>query len=190
MMNAVLRSRRTIALTLAAAAVGVLGLASIGGATAGATSYKAGTKTVNIRLQGRNLFFDGPKRIRSGAKLRIVNRTNPREVGPHSFTLANKAVVPYGPIDQRQCFKPHHICRKVAVAHDVDFQAQTLKKTLVTRGAHGWNRTFTKNREGDSWIAQKPGAEITQKVTAKPGKTLRYFCIIHPFMHGKVKVIG
>jgi hypothetical protein len=53
------------------------------------------------------------------------------------------------------------------------------------------------NTIGDSVLVNDPGlhfgpfpSTVSVQVFAKPGTTLNYFCIFHPQMQGKIKVVG
>ena len=59
----------------------------------------------------------------------------------------------------------------------------------VDNGKKGWDTPFTEKQNGDSWVAQAKGDTQSRKVTAKSGTTLYYFCLVHPFMQGKIKVV-
>ena len=58
----------------------------------------------------------------------------------------------------------------------------------MDRGKKGWDKEFTKTKKGDSWFTDQRGATETRKVKADVGKTLGYFCVVHPFMRGKLEV--
>jgi len=55
-----------------------LGIAIFGSqiASSSAHSAKAGTAEIDMKLQGKRLFFDGPDTVAAGSKLKIVNKTN------------------------------------------------------------------------------------------------------------------
>ena len=54
----------------------------------------------------------------------------------------------------------------------------------------GTNTAPHVDRPGDSaFIAPKQKAEVTLKVTAKPGTTLYFMCAVHPWMSAKLKVV-
>lgn len=184
---------------------GALGLAAVGvviGATAllasvgaqadsGTNDANRGTATTTITMeqQGKELFFDGPRTVKAGSQLQIINSTDPMEIGPHTFSLVDKDLQP--PLDKqaiKDCFKGG-VCLKIFKAHKVEFQGPrdiTVGRTLAQAGKKGWDTMFGKR--GDSWFALNQDDQISQTVSAKPGTTLYYYCDIHPEMRGKIKV--
>ena len=153
------------------AALAALLVVAVGGgaATAKPAHTKAKkTAVIDMAKQGKDLFFEGPKTVASGANLKIKNLTNPRAVGPHSFSLV-----------------------QIALWHQVDINTNppTIGENPVEVGKQGWDRMGNFKRKGDSWIAERKNEKFKRKVTAKPGKTLYFMCVVHPFMQGKIKVV-
>ncbi|MGI8945646.1 MAG: cupredoxin domain-containing protein [Thermoleophilaceae bacterium] len=179
-------------LAAAALAGGALTLALAGGpaasAGAGAEVAKA-PATVTMQFKRGEFSFSGAKRVRAGRRLRIRNNTNPRMVGPHTFTLVRKALLPDTRKEQRQCFTPGKICLTGATAHEFDEETEQIGRPLVKAGKRGWDRPFGSKRKGDSWYTEAADETFAQRVSARPGRTLYYMCIIHPEMQGKIKVL-
>ena len=146
--------------------------------------------TISMELQGKRLFFDGPATVAKGEKLRIVNDTSVRRVGPHTFSLAKKSVLPDTPRELRRCFTPGKVCMDIATAHRFNPKTDKIGRPVVNAGARGWNRSFTRDRTGDSWYTETKGETHTRRVTASAGSTLRFLCAIHPDMQGKIKVVA
>ncbi len=76
-------------------------------------------------------------------------------------------------------------CRSCNTAGERHFAGGELKQ-VVNVGRAGLNRPgdsrlFSLNGVGGSYAA---------KVSAKPGTSLAYLCIIHPWMQGHIKVTG
>ena len=113
---------------------------------------------------------------------------SPKKVGPHTFTLAVKKDLPQKGPEFDACYEPGGLCAEVGKAHDVDFEAETIGKNSVESGDKGWDTLFTPKKFGDSYFLGGPGQTYKRKVTAKPGTKLTYFCFIHPFMQGSIKV--
>jgi hypothetical protein len=135
-----------------------------------------GAVTIKMKAEGRDLFFDNvPRTIESGQTLKIKNRTSPREVGPHTFTIRR-------PSD----FKPFKRLARAHKASPPDFIPQ---RQSVDTGKKGWDRSFTKHHDGDSFFFLKRGEVESRKVSAEPGKLLRFFCAIHPFMKDEIRVV-
>ncbi|MFN8113397.1 MAG: hypothetical protein U0R51_09360 [Solirubrobacterales bacterium] len=177
--------RGTVAAAAALAVAGASGTAAAGAADGPAAKAKVTT----IRMAGKTEAgqkFTGPKTVATGSRLRIVNDTNPRKVGPHTFSLVRKALIPETQKEGRDCFKTG-VCGTIAAAHKVDFQTGEVSKPLVDPGKPGWDKSFGKR--GDSWFTEQKGEEYSAEVTAKPGSKLTYFCAIHPWMVDRIEVV-
>ncbi len=154
-------------LTAGVVAVGFAG-------SAAAEQERGGGPTIQMVKQNGELDFIGPATVAKGSTLRVVNNTNPMEVGPHTFTLVKKGRKPY---------------RRIINAHEVDQNGNVGRRT-VDSGRTGWNRIFTFQHRGDSWYVDEEGKAQERVVSAAEGRTIRYFCAIHPFMKGQFKVVG
>jgi hypothetical protein len=145
--------------------------------------------TVFISAQGGRLHFIAPKTIESGEDLTVVNQTNPKQVGPHTFALVTKGSIPKTKKARQLCFTPHHICKAIASWHGVKGNGPPTENP-ATAGAEGWDTLGSLTKKGDSWFTgEKPGASIDQKVTAAAGTTIYFMCAIHPWMHGQIEVL-
>ncbi len=178
---------------LAAAAAGAVVLGLVGGPAASAGSDAGATQaspaTITMRFNGERTFFAGAKQVVAGQPLRILNTSRPQRIGPHTFSLTKESVTPQTGRQFRNCFAPGGICRKIAVAHKIDFDTGASGARVVKAGLAGWDKEFTKTAKGDSWFSDRKGASFSQKVTALPGTTLHYFCAIHPEMSGEIRVV-
>jgi hypothetical protein len=168
------------AVAVVAAAVALL-LVALAPASAGAATITIKGKT------DHGLRFGGDNEVKAGKNLKIVNDTNPKKVGPHTFTLAVKKDLPQKPKEFDACFAPHELCGTVGRAHKIDFEAETIGKINVESGKDGWDKLFEPDVFGDSHFFGGPET-YKRKVTAKAGTTLTYFCLVHPFMQGSIKV--
>jgi len=181
---------------LATAAVGAVALGLVGGPAAsaepdaGAAQGPAPAKIV-MKFNGekQKLFFAGSKEVVAGQPLKIVNTVKPSKHGPHTFSLVQESLRPSTRAEGNRCFAPGKLCRRIAVAHKVDFDTFAIGQPVVKVGKSGWDRMFTKDAKGDSWFTAKLGATLSQKVTAAPGTSLDYFCAIHPEMKGTIDVV-
>jgi hypothetical protein len=145
--------------------------------------------TVFISAQGGRLHFVAPKTIESGEELTVINQTNPKQVGPHTFALVTKGSIPKTKKARKLCFTPHHICKAIASWHGVKGNGPPTENP-ATAGAEGWDTLGSLTKKGDSWFTgTKPGASIVQKVTAAAGTTIYFMCAIHPWMHGSIEVL-
>lgn len=144
--------------------------------------------TVFISAQG-GLHFVAPKTIESGQELTVINQTNPKQVGPHTFALVTKGSIPKTKKARQLCFTPKHICKAIAAWHGVKGNGP-VKQNPATAGAEGWDTLGSLTKKGDSWFTgEKPGSSIVQKVTAAAGTTIYFMCAIHPWMHGSIEVL-
>jgi|SRR5689334_800615 len=170
-----------------AIAVGVA--ASLAVAPAFASAAELGpANTVYIKANG-GLRFEAPKTIVEGEELEVLNTTNPRQVGPHTFSLVTKGSIPKTPKQRQLCFTPHHICKSIAAWHGVKGEGPPTKNPAKA-GEEGWDTLGSLTKPGDSWFTgTKPRASITQQVTAEAGTTIYFMCAIHPWMHGSIKVL-
>lgn len=173
------------ALAVGVAASLALTLVLAGGASAESTS----ANTVFISAKGGKLHFEFPQTIASGEELTVLNTTNPKKVGPHTFALVTKGSIPKTAKQRKLCFTPHHICKAIASWHGVKGNGP-VKENPAQAGAEGWDTLGSLTEKGDSWFTgTKPNATITQKVTAAPGTTIYFMCAIHPWMHGQIEVL-
>ena len=172
----------------AVVAVAAGGPAAFAGGEAG--SAQDGPVTINMKLSGKSLKFTGPDQVTAGQKLRIVNKTKPRKVGPHTFTLTAESLIPKTPKQRKSCFSPGKICMDVALAHKFNPKTEKVNQPVVKAGAPGWDTEFTKNSKGDSWYTEKLGAKFSRVVSAEAGTTLQYLCVVHPEMKGEIEVVA
>jgi hypothetical protein len=149
----------------------------------------AAAPTIEIKAEGKKLGFFGPTSIVEGEELRIVNKTNPAQVGPHTFTLVTKSSLPKTKPARKNCFTPGHICLSIAEWHEFNPKTEKIGKQLVEVGAAGWDKAGSLKSPGDSWFSgEKPGGSVEQVVSAKAGTTLYFMCAVHPWMQGSIKV--
>jgi hypothetical protein len=146
--------------------------------------------TIEIKLEGKKMGFFGPGTVHEGEELKIVNKTNPRQVGPHTFSLVEKGLLPKTAKQRQTCFTPGHICLSIAEWHHFNPKTEKVSKPEVEVGPLGWSTMGSVKKEGDSWFSgEKPGGEVDRKVTAKAGTTLYFMCAVHPWMQGSIKVL-
>ena len=146
--------------------------------------------TIEIKLEGKKMGFFGPGTVHEGEELKIVNKTNPRQVGPHTFSLVEKGLLPKTAKQRQSCFTPGHICLSIAEWHHFNPKTEKVSKPEVEVGPLGWSTMGSVKKEGDSWFSgEKPGGEVDRKVTAKAGTTLYFMCAVHPWMQGSIKVL-
>ena len=179
------------AVLAALAAVSVTGITSVAAAASSDHAARGGgkdkTATITMFAKAKKMGFEGPKSVKAGSQLRIVNDTDPEQVGPHTFTLVKKAELPTSKQQIKDCEKvKSELCEDVVKAHKADPKTGQVGKPDVDVGKKGWDKSFGK--KGDTWFTEQQGESTKRKVSAKPGTTLYYFCAVHPFMQGKIKV--
>ena len=180
------RAPRALVLAVSAAAF----VLCIGGSgLAGAATPTGNTEVISMEFAKGQIKFSGPKSVTFGDQLEIVNNTNPKQIGPHTFSLVTKGSQPKTPGARKSCFTPKHICLAVAKWHGFNPKTERISKPLVKAGAAGWSTAGNAtSKTGDSWFTEKKGETVAQEVTAAPGSTLYYMCAVHPWMQGKVTV--
>jgi hypothetical protein len=128
----------------------------------------------------------------AGEELKVVNQSNPKQIGPHTFSLVTKSSLPKTAKARRSCFAKGHICQSIALWHGVKGNGP-VKENPVDTGSEGWDTLGSKSAEGDSWFTgNKAGASFSQPVTVdtSAGPSRIYFlCAIHPEMQGSINVL-
>jgi hypothetical protein len=178
---------RALALAVPAAALAIAVTASplAGADTAGSS---ATTAVIDMVVEKGKLKFTGPATVAKGDQLEIVNSTNPRQVGPHTFSLVTKGSLPKTPKARQTCFAPKHICLAIAEWHGFNPKTERITKNPAKAGAPGWSTLGSTAKKGDSWFTEKKGETFTQEVSASAPPTIYYICAVHPWMQGKVDV--
>jgi hypothetical protein len=179
---------RALAFAVPAAALTCV-LAGTGLAGAAESTATGSTDEVKIELTGGKLKFVAPETVAKGDQLEIVNETNPKQVGPHTFSLVTPGSVPKTAKQRKNCFTPKHIC--LAIANWLGFNPKTEEITInpAKAGAAGWSTMGNATgKKGDAWFTEKKGERFSQEVSAEAGTTLYFMCAVHPWMHGKVTV--
>jgi len=173
---------------------GALTIALVGGTSASAdgdAGAAAAPATITMQFEKGKFFFSGAKQVRAGSKLRIRNNTEPQKGGPHTFSLVNRKLVPKTEDEMKACGRDFKgICGEIVDWHEVDLQSGEVGRNPVEVGKEGWNRQGNLKRIGDSWVAEKENQSLSREVSAPEGRTLHFFCAIHPEMQGKIRVEG
>jgi hypothetical protein len=182
----------TLAVPAAALAV-VFGSSSLAGAAETTVTTPTGVKDViSMSLEKGKLKFVAPESVTVGDQLEIVNKTNPKQVGPHTFSLVTKGSIPKTKKAMGTCFTPKKICFAIAQWHGFNPKSEKITKNPAKAGPAGWSTMGTATgAKGDSWFSgETKGGHFSQEVTATAGTTLYFMCAIHPFMHGQIKVVA
>jgi hypothetical protein len=165
---------------------------AIGAGTAGAATPTGVTQVITMDLTKGKLKFSGPKTVTAGDQLEILNDTNPKQVGPHTFSLVTKGSLPKTAKARNTCFVPKKICFTIAKWHGFNPKTERITVPLAKAGPAGWSTMGSTGKKGDSWFTgeKKKGTHVSQEVTAAPGTTLYYLCAVHAEMQGKVDVVA
>ncbi len=179
-------------LVLALAATAALAVIVFGSGSAAALT-PAPPATVYAKEVKGALKFVAPASVHVGEDLTFLSETNPKKVGPHTFSLVTKSVLPKTPNARKNCFTPKHICMSVAKWHGFNPKTEKITTNPVDAGPKGWSTLGDNSKKGDSWFSgeTKAGTSITKQVTADPATTptLYFFCAIHPWMQAKTTVL-
>ncbi len=174
-------------LAAVAAAFAALGPALATG-SAGASASAANTVLIKGSKKSP-LKFVYPTTIVTGEELTIENKSIPKAIGPHTFSLVEESLQPQTKPARKKCFTPKHICMAIADWHGVVGEGLPTVNPAKA-GKPGWDTEGSLSKNGDSWFTgEKPGTSYTQRVTAAPGATIHFMCAIHPWMHGSIEVL-
>jgi hypothetical protein len=180
-------------LVLAAAATAAVAVILGPGAASAAALTPAPAPTVYAKEVKGGLKFVAPASVHQGEDLTFLSETNPKKVGPHTFSLVTKGVLPKTKNARKNCFTPKHICMSIAKWHGFSPKTERISINPVDAGPEGWSTLGDNSKEGDSWFSgeTKAGTSITKQVTADPATTptLNFFCAIHPWMQAKTTVL-
>ncbi|HEY6730553.1 MAG TPA: hypothetical protein VI039_05965 [Solirubrobacterales bacterium] len=180
-------SLRALALLASAAAL----VLAVSGSISTAATPTGNTEQITMEFAKGKMKFAGAKSVTVGDQLEIVNNTNPKQVGPHTFSLVTKGSLPKTPNARKNCFTPKHICLAIAKWHGFNPKTEKITIDPVKAGPEGWSTAGNATgKKGDSWFTEKKGETLSQEVTAEAGSTLYYICAVHPFMQGKVDVVA
>ncbi len=182
--------KATLGIAGAALAVAALAIVGVGGAASASTSSKAKPTKITMERKGKELYFSSPETVAAGSMLKIKNNTNPKQVGPHTFSLAREAVLPTTGKQIKACAKKFKgICGAIVKWHEVDLQTGEVGENPVEVGKQGWDVKGSLKRKGDSWVSERKGQSFKRKVTAPVGKELTFICAVHPEMQGAIEVV-
>ncbi len=180
-------TRRALALTAPLAVVAAFLVPAL--ATAAVTPTGV-TDTITMSIVKGKLKFVAPPTVTQGDELEIVNETNPRQVGPHTFSLVTKGSLPKTGPARHNCFTPKHICFSIAKWHGFNPKTEQISVNPAKAGPAGWSTMGNSSKKGDSWFTgEKPRTSFSQQVSAEPG-TLYFMCAVHPWMQGRIQVVA
>jgi uncharacterized cupredoxin-like copper-binding protein len=121
--------------------------------------------------------------VRSGGTLKLVNKA--ADEGPHTFTVVKPKDLPKTPKQIFNCA----ICETLGAAHGADPNSDAPPKFNFLENGVGQDTPPNVDQPGDSaLLGPNKGDSLSLTVTAKKGTTLRFMCLIHPWMQAKVLV--
>jgi len=183
-----MKDSKSLRVAGAVAAFAALGSIFLGGTASAEESARGAAATIDIKGNNHPR-FEGPETVDAGQQLEIVNNTDPDRIGPHSFSLFERSELPRGRDEMKRCGQIKGLCKRVANDHGVfppnDFE---VDNPVVDNGSAGWDTSYDRGVSGDSWLTLVEDETHSRAVTAGPGN-LRYLCIVHPDMQGKIKVL-
>ena len=198
-----MRRGRALLFLLGAAIFAIAGVAAAGAVAFGRSPARiagkatAASKAAVIKTGGREVFKPNPGNppnkedvvtlgwipgtitVHSGQKLTLVDRDNFGD--PHVFVISPKKDLPKA--DSAPFKNP--VVRVVApeVLNDPSNPQKGFKALTANRGKPGLNTI------GDALVLTHKGARESAIVSAKPGTTLYFFCAVHFWMQGEIKVV-
>ena len=173
--------------------IATLGLAAGGGTAAVAASQTPRHTTINavtsFKVKINRWVQDGTRwqkdvyDVKSGGTITVVNLS--ASDGPHTFSVVKKSDLPRTAKQINNC----RICQTVAAEHGANPQTEGPPQFLFVENGVGSTVPPNVDRPGDSaFVAPRQKAKVSLKVTAKPGTTLYFICVIHPWMQAKLIV--
>jgi plastocyanin len=178
-------SRRAIlAVALGAVLLSVAGsaVAAGGKGPAKAKVLIEGAESIKPNAYYKNTFrFEaGTVTIRSGGTVTLTNKTT----DGHTLSIVKKSQLPRTLKQLEAC----SVCQAIAKSHGINTEGPPTAGPppipLVNVGGAGFDTP------GDSVIIAPKGrgGPVSFKVTARPGTTLYFMCVIHPWMQGRFVV--
>lgn len=179
---------------LAAGAAGLALIAAGGTAALGATSAAVPDTAVvkqstSLKMKPNRYVQDGLRfnkdvyTVKSGGTLKVVVTVD--DEGPHTVTVVKEGDLPTNGAELFNC----KACNKLGKAHGFDPNSQGPPKFPYLENGAGQKKPPSYDRPGDSGLTgPKKGNTFSAKVTAKPGSTLHFLCLVHPWMQAKLQV--
>lgn len=188
-----MRKARIVRVLGAVGVLGALAVVGTGGGPAAAKTAAAKPGVTKVKIEfirhDKELLFDAPATVPAGDELQIKNNTNPRAVGPHTFSLVREEDLPESNKEIKACSRKFEgICGAIAKWHEVDLQTGQIGENPVEVGKQGWDRKGSLKRKGDSIVLERKGEKFQREVTADPGKELYFVCAVHSEMQGEIEV--
>jgi plastocyanin len=168
---------------LAAGAI-ILASMSLWAGSSGAadkTIRTMGTEDVHInsKVFADLRFSPGNSTVKSGASVTIDHADKTDE--PHTLTIVEASERPSDVEEVFSCGEPGTLCDEAFNAFGPQIVDESKAQFVNIAGGAGLD-----GRLDTVWLP--PGTSISVDVTAPAGTTLAYFCAIHAWMQGTIKV--
>jgi plastocyanin len=174
-------NRRTAVALAAIAALGVSAPAAHAASKNTITTTGKTTFKVNQYIQDGSRFAPGTITVKSGTTIKLVNKSP--DGAPHSLSLIKKSALPKTANQVMSC----PMCAPLLAAHQANPDTGEVGVPLYDTGAPGFQTMGDAKTAGDS-IFLPPHGKVSFQVTAKKGSVLHFFCAVHPWMQGTIKV--
>jgi plastocyanin len=175
------RRTRVAALVGVVAAIAAVPAGSASGESIRTISAVGGFEFVpNQSFTNTFRFQPGAINVHRGQRIRFVNDTGFGEI--HSLTIVRKSELPDTIGEIFNCGAPGTPCELAQGHVDENFNIVDPRLNVGRPGL---------NTRGDSLAVQPRGTEgsrIRARVTAAKGTDLSYFCAVHPWMQGVIRV--
>ena len=152
------------------------------------------SKVATIYIKGssaKSLRFVGPKTVKEGEELRIVNQSNAHQVGPQTFSLVEAPELPKTAKERSLCLSQGHICKAIKSWQGIRRNG-SAKVNPVKAGEEGWSTMGTSKTKCDSWFTgDKPHASFQQRVNAEASAgpfVLTFMSAFDPALQGQITV--
>ena len=189
-------NRRVTVAVAATAALGMPALVLAPSASAAAKKNQiqivGGTSIeINKFVKDNQRFVSPLGKVRSGATVKVVNKAKTQD--PHSISFAAKRFLPGDSFEEFET----PVFPLLGQAHGIPQDDPEGEPTIFVTdngqpvpagGTLQADTEFTDTVMGDSAFIAPGQKSFSFKVTADAGTTLNYFCAIHPWMQGKIRV--
>jgi plastocyanin len=171
-------------LRFGAAAVLVLAALALTTNASGApdkTIRTMGTEDVHInsKIFSNLRFSPGNSTVKSGSELTLAHADDTE--APHTLTIVNASELPTDVEEVFGCGEPGTICDEVFGTVAPQIVSEDDAQFINVAGGSGLD-----GRLDTIWLPA--GTTISVPVSAPSGTTLDYFCAIHAWMQGQIKV--
>ena len=180
---------RKFAILIATVLLGLTSTVVLGSADASRAITIMGTEhfVPNALINADFRFSPGPLAVKSGETVTWTNATT----DGHTISIVPSQPSNVG--DVFNCGAPGTVCAPILACHFPQGFGQGGPPPVIVPTCGNASNGELKAL-GDSFLIPPPGIgppslqTITAKITAAPGTTLLYMCVIHPWMQGQIVV--